>query len=97
MVIQLLLDEGAEVDSKNEAGYMPLWSAIVNKRGDKTWDEEWREDSIRLLLRGGAQINVKDNKGRTLLQEATRNGYRGAVRLLLENGAVVDEKVTRVK
>ncbi|KAI9892747.1 MAG: hypothetical protein M1814_001167 [Vezdaea aestivalis] len=42
---------------------------------------------VRLLLEKGADIEAKDNSGKTALYWAARNGHETVVRLLLEEGA----------
>jgi len=43
-----------------------------------------------LALLAGAEVDTKDDHGRTALWHASANGHEGAVRLLLEAGAAVD-------
>jgi len=49
-------------------------------------------DMVRLLIKKGANINVKDRKGVTALMEATGKGYIDIARLLIEKGADVNAK-----
>ncbi|KXH54714.1 hypothetical protein CSAL01_13593 [Colletotrichum salicis] len=53
------------------------------------FDEE-RTEVIELLLRNGADINLTDKYGRSLLSWATTKGEEGIGKLLLQNGANVD-------
>ena len=47
---------------------------------------------LRLLLEHGADINVRNHRGRTPLYLASSSGMQDVVRLLLEQGADVDAK-----
>jgi ankyrin repeat protein len=83
-VVKLLLEKGAEVDSKDSKhGWTPLWWAAGNGH----------EAVVRLLLEKGADVDSKDSRdGRTPLSWAARNGREAVMRLLLEKGAEVDSK-----
>jgi len=74
--VRLLLDAGADPNTRNEAGATALMWAVDD--ADKT----------RLLLRRGADPNVKSDDGRTALLAATAGHPSAAVvRLLLDYGA----------
>lgn len=49
-----------------------------------------REDTVRLLLTQGSDINASNRNGQTPLHLAVNQGSYGVVRLLLEQGAMVD-------
>jgi len=72
-----LVDEGVDVNSMDEDGYTPLWSAAIYGN----------VDIVRLLLDRGANVNKSDNNGGTELHDAAINGKDEAVRLLIERGA----------
>ena len=42
---------------------------------------------VRLLLEKGADVEAKNQRGRTALIEATSNGHEAVVQLLLEKGS----------
>jgi ankyrin repeat protein len=74
--MMLLLDSGANPNSKNSLGSTPLHWAITS------------EVKVRLLLSRGGQVNVKQAEGRTpLYQAATVERAVPTVRLLLEHDA----------
>jgi len=54
-VSQALLDKGGEVDAQDSFGNTPLWRATFNSRG--------RGEMIGLLLRAGANPDMKNNAG----------------------------------
>jgi len=47
-------------------------------------------ETVAVLLDHHADVNARDDMGKTALIEAARQGHTDAVRLLLENGAAVD-------
>jgi len=54
--------------------------------------EEGNVEVVKLLLNKGANVDVKDNDGRTPLLWAAENRHEAVVRLLLDKGASVDAK-----
>ncbi len=56
-MVRLLLENGAEVDAKDEYGNTPLWRAVFNSEG--------RGEVIRLLLSHGADKDISNNHGIT--------------------------------
>jgi hypothetical protein len=81
-VVKLLLEKGADMESKSNNGRTPLsWAA---KNG--------REAVVRLLLEKGADVESESNNGQTPLSWATRYGHEAVVKMLLEKGADVESK-----
>lgn len=76
-LIKLLLYHGAQVDWQGRFGWTALHMAA---KAD-------RVDSIRALLKGGANINLVDTRGRSALTKASDNASKSAIKFLLENGA----------
>lgn len=73
-MVQLLIDNGADINIKNKDGYTALiWAS-----------SEGHLDVVRLLLDAGANANIKDNWGNTALDEAILNGYINISKLLEE-------------
>ena len=65
--MQLLLDKGADIESKDNYGQTPLsWAA-----------ERGHEAVVQLLLDKGADIESKDDDGRTPLSLAAKRGHDG--------------------
>jgi ankyrin repeat protein len=75
--VNLLLEKGADVESRDKNGSTPLWIAAA----------DGHVDVMNLLLKKGAAIDAKDNNGCTPLWIATQNGILGMVKLLLDKGA----------
>jgi ankyrin repeat protein len=71
-VVKLLLEKGADVDSKDMGGRTPLsWAA-----------RNGHEAVVTLLLEKGADVHSKDKDGRTPLSWAAGNGHEAVVKLL---------------
>jgi hypothetical protein len=73
----LLLDQGAVIDARDEAGRTPLMLAVTQNR----------LEIVRLLLSRGADPNAADNTGHTPLQQATQRNSREVAALLEQAGA----------
>lgn len=71
--VQYLIQEGANVNARNQQGQQPLHSAIHSGVGNV----------IRILLRSGADVNAEDLEGRTPLSIAADNRAFEATALLL--------------
>ncbi|KOC12912.1 ankyrin repeat-containing protein [Aspergillus flavus AF70] len=73
-IVTLLLENKADIESKDRLGQTPLsWAA-----------ENGHEAVVRLLLENMADIESKDRLGQTPLFWAVENGHKAVVRLLLE-------------
>jgi ankyrin repeat protein len=72
-VVKLLLEKGAELESKDEDwGQTPLsWAAGSG-----------HEAVVKLLLEKGAELESKDKYGQTPLSWAARSGHEAVVKLL---------------
>jgi len=58
--LERLLENGANVNHKDDAGWTPLMHAVVCDQKDK----------IRLLIKARADINIKNNHGQSPLDQA---------------------------
>jgi ankyrin repeat protein len=70
--VKLLLEKGANIETKCKYGWTPLLYAVY--RGHKAM--------VNLLADKGADIKVKDIYGGTLLTYAVNNGHEAIVKLL---------------
>ena len=80
--LQLFIDNGAHVDSKDNDGWTPLFFACQSNN----------LAVAGLLLKAGADVNWKDNDGMSTLHWASRNGQVGIAEFLLAKGADVNCK-----
>ena len=72
-----LLDRGAVIDARDDAGRTPLMLAVTQDR----------LEIVRLLLARGADPNAADNAGHTPLQQATKRNLQDVAALLQQAGA----------
>jgi ankyrin repeat protein len=81
LLVQAMLEHGANVNARDGGGLTLLWWAIVAKR--------WR--TVEVLLHHGANANAPDPYGDTPLMRASEDPCPvGIVRLLLAHGANVN-------
>jgi hypothetical protein len=78
--VTLLLENGADVNTKDNDGWTPLMHAA----------EKGHKEVVELLIEKGADVNTKDNDGWTPLMYASKNNDLEIIRLLLEKGANVN-------
>jgi ankyrin repeat protein len=90
--MQLLLARGALVDLPQLAGITPLMAAVgyrassIDTRGKFRTEAEAVAAAL-VLLDAGADVNARDEQGRTALHAAAAQGYADAATLLAERGA----------
>jgi ankyrin repeat protein len=76
-VVQLLLNQGADVKAATSSRWTPLHRA----------SENGHRDVVQLLLDRGADVKAATSSGGTPLHFASANGHRDIVQLLLDRGA----------
>ena len=76
------LNEGANVNQKDENGQTPLHYAA--QRG--------YTEVARTLIERGAQVNSKDKNGRTPLHDASEISYTPMIDLLIAKGAEIQSR-----
>jgi ankyrin repeat protein len=76
-VARLLLDRGADINTRDIFGWTPLHSAAYMRR----------IDVIRVLLERGANTGPEDKQGRTPFSLAKKYGHDEIMKLLSEHGA----------
>ncbi|KAK6507840.1 hypothetical protein TWF481_006262 [Arthrobotrys musiformis] len=81
-VVQLLIDNGADIESKDENGKTPLSHAVCSNN----------EAAVRLLLERGADPNSEDSNCVSPLSYAASDGSELSAKLLLDKGANFNSK-----
>ena len=72
-VVQVLIDAGADIDTRNNDGHSPLHCASTSGA----------LEVVKVLVEAGAGVNVTDDYGRTCLFHAASNGHTETVRYLV--------------
>lgn len=102
--VKALLANGANVEAKRTSGFTPLHDAIVKKQRDvaelliahgaKIHGEMSAayvdKQTVQLLIDLGADVNQRDKRGMSPLDEAALHGNTDVLQLLLNHGADVN-------
>ena len=72
-----LIEQGAEVDAKDENGRTALMYAV----------EQNRTEAAQVLLAKGANVNSKDKFGMTSVKKAQQFGFKDTIKVLKKAGA----------
>jgi ankyrin repeat protein len=81
-VVKLLIEAGAPLDHVNNLGWTALIESIVLGNGGPRHVE-----TLRAIVRAGANVNLADRNGQTPLQLARQRGYKAMVEILEKAGA----------
>jgi|SRR5436309_4758591 len=81
-VVRTLIRAGAPLDHVNNLGWTALIESIVLGDGGPR-----HTDTLRALIEAGANVNLADRQGQTLLSLARARGYEVMARLLQQAGA----------
>lgn len=82
VVNELLTNTKTHVNHVNNLGWTALLEAIILNDGS-----EKQQQTIRLLIEHGADVNLADKDGVTPLEHAREKGYKEIEEILLEAGA----------
>ena len=83
-IVGRILDKARDIEERSGDGRTPLWCA-AGSPFDRT-------GNVRLLLAKGADVNARDNRGKSVLAIASHVGNTEAVRMLLAKGADISSK-----
>jgi len=75
--VRLLLEAGANIDSKDNEDSTPLQYAV----------HSGNVEIVEMLIRAGANVNTQNSHGWTPLHNSINKGYADVVRVLLNAGA----------
>ncbi|KAF5685747.1 ankyrin protein [Fusarium denticulatum] len=78
-VLELLLENGADVNTRDVRGYTPLHEASTRNF----------IDIVEILIQKGAGLNIKTVAGETPLHSSSAKGYLPVTQLLMQHGADV--------
>jgi uncharacterized protein len=81
-IVRRLLDTEVEVDHVNRLGWTALLEAIILGEGGRAHTE-----TVRLLVRAGADANIPDRAGTSPLAHARQRGFAPIARILRGAGA----------
>lgn len=85
-VLVLLLDNHSKIETRDNAGRTPLFHAV-----GRAWPKNY-DETVKLLLNRGADINAVDKEGWTPIYMACVGVNVDAVRSLLDHGAIPNLK-----
>lgn len=87
VVVEKLINEGADVRARNRRGAEPLHYAVDGGPGLPSWNPRAQSKVVTTLIRAGADPNAVDKSGVAPLHRAVRNRCAAAVAALIAGGA----------
>ena len=81
-IITLLIDNGADLNAKDEDGKTPLFYA--SSKGHK--------EIVEILINHGADVNAMDKNNNNVLFQTVFSGHYDVVNILIKNGADIKHK-----
>ena len=86
-MVKLLLKNGAEINARNIEHMTPLQFLLLNG----LYDDE-KKEIAKYLIEQGADVNLVDEKMKSLLHFAVYRGYFDVAKCMVRNGANVNAK-----
>ena len=83
--IKELIDQGADVNRRDDTGRTALMFAVVNSH----------YETVKVLLKFGADVQAKSDEGGTALMGAALAGDLNTVQVLLDEGADVHARLRK--
>jgi ankyrin repeat protein len=87
-MIEIFISAGADIEARNNRGYTPLYLAVI----DNFYNIDAKKNSIKVLLRNGANINIQAKDGKTPLCLLASRGNNNLTGFLIRHGADVNIK-----
>ncbi len=104
-IVKILLKAGANVNAKDKYNLTPLPLAALDHVRTGSWlgwpggetplhqaADRGHTEVVKILLKAGAKVNAKENRGNTPLHSAVSGGHAETVKILLVSGANVNAK-----
>jgi ankyrin repeat protein len=89
-MVKFLLDNGAAPNSTGPLGYTALLLAVEGRPGQPIEADLDLASVVTTLVKKGANVNARDDRGFTVLWFALKEGNEDVIRVLLDNGAKVN-------
>ena len=96
-IVKYLIENGADVNIKNNKNETALIKVIISciKTFEENKDDMTKKHAalnrcfkiVKCLIENGADVNIKNNEGKTALDLAEENGYKEIVEILKSVGA----------
>ena len=90
-IVEWLCAKGCKVNAVDADSQTPLTIAI-SQPGDTEYAKKNSAETIRILLKYGADVNYRTKEGQTLLHGAVLRGREDLVDLVLQHGADINAK-----
>ncbi|GAM21334.1 hypothetical protein SAMD00019534_045090, partial [Acytostelium subglobosum LB1] len=103
-IVELLIKKGAQINKQDDDHATPLFAACEAACNTSTARDGVSRgagnassiytDIVSLLLKANANVSIRNKSGKTSLMMAVRSKHLQLVKLLLDAGAVVDDRDT---
>jgi ankyrin repeat protein len=89
-MVKFLSDKGAAPNRKGPLGHTALLLAVEGRPGQPAMPDMDLVSVVTALVKKGANVNARDERGFTVLWFALKEGNEDVIRVLLDNGAKVN-------
>jgi len=84
-IFKYLLEKGANPNSRNSAGVTPLMMLMLDYHDRNDFNDKTIAMFAKELIRHGADVNLKANSGKTVIDYAMEGGHTETLKVLLEH------------